>query len=121
MGKSHPIPFFLKEEELSGDELEALIKDRYGHGSEFVVYNEDSKERDDKVSEVDSLKDPTVWRVKCMVGREQQLAFCFMQKYIDLDNYGNKMQIISAFALDHVKGYVFIEADKECDVTEVFP
>lgn len=67
VGKSHPLPFFLKEEELSGDELEALIKDRYGHGSEFVVYNEDSKERDDKISEVDSLKDPTVWRVKCMV------------------------------------------------------
>ncbi|XP_008794002.2 protein RNA-directed DNA methylation 3 [Phoenix dactylifera] len=118
VGKSHPLPFFLKEEELSGDELEALIKDRYGHGSEFVVYNEDSKERDDRVSEVDSLKDPSVWRVKCMVGRERQIAFCFMQKYIDLNNFGNKIQIISAFALDHVKGYVFIEADKEYDVTE---
>ena len=44
-----------------------------------------------------------------------------MQKYIDLNNYGSKMQIISAFALDHVKGYVFIEADKECDIIEVFP
>ncbi|XP_010933199.1 uncharacterized protein [Elaeis guineensis] len=118
VGKSHPVPFFLKEEELSGDELEALIKDRYGHGSEFVVYNEDSKERDDRISEVDSLKDPTVWRVKCMGGRERQIAFCFMQKYIDLNNYGSKMQIISAFALDHVKGYVFIEADKECDIIE---
>lgn len=47
------------------------------------------------------------------------MAFCFMQKFVDLDCLGNKLQIVSAFALDHVKGFVFVEADKANDVSEV--
>lgn len=53
------------------------------------------------------------------VGRERQIAFCLMQKYVDLQKFGTKVPIISAFALDHVRGFVFVEAEKACDVTEV--
>jgi len=28
--------------------------------------------------------------------------------------------IITAFALDHVRGFVFVEAEKACDVTEPY-
>lgn len=42
-----------------------------------------------------------------------------MQKFIDLQNFGSKLLIISVFTLDHVKGYVYIEADKAYDVSEV--
>lgn len=58
----------MKEEELSGDELEELIKDRYGRASEYVVYDEDPKECDDGVSVEHSAEDQKIWRVKCMVG-----------------------------------------------------
>lgn len=61
------LPFFVKEEELSGDELEELIKDRYGRSSKYVVHAEDSKESGDEVSAADLMKDPTVWKIKCMV------------------------------------------------------
>ena len=53
------------------------------------------------------------------VGRERQMAFCFMQKFVDLQKIGTKVPIITAFALDHVRGFVFVEAEKACDVTEV--
>jgi len=53
------------------------------------------------------------------VGRERNSAFCLMQKYVDLMSLGNKIQIISAFAIDHVKGYIYIEADRQSDVIEV--
>lgn len=42
-----------------------------------------------------------------------------MHKYVDLKSLGSKLQIISAFALEHVKGFIFIEADKQNDITEV--
>lgn len=42
-----------------------------------------------------------------------------MQKYVDLHSMGTKLHIISAFALDHVKGFIFIEAYKQCDLNEV--
>ncbi|WOK93955.1 protein RNA-directed DNA methylation 3 isoform X2 [Canna indica] len=118
VGKSHQLPFFVKEEELSGDELEELIKERYNESSGYVVYNDDSAEGDDKGSGADELKDVTIWRVKCMAGRERQLAFCLMEKYVQMDNLGTKLQIVSAFALEHVKGYVFVEADKLSGVIE---
>ena len=47
------------------------------------------------------------------------MAFCFMQKFLDLKKFGTKVPIISAFSLDHVRGFVFVEAEKACDVTEV--
>ncbi|CAL9773923.1 unnamed protein product [Musa acuminata subsp. burmannicoides] len=116
-GQSHHLPFFVKEE-LSGDELEELINDRYAHGSDHVTYNDDSAECDVKASEADGMKDVIIWKVKCMVGRERQMTFCFMQKYVELENLGTKLQISSVFALEHVKGYVFVEADKLYDVIE---
>lgn len=42
-----------------------------------------------------------------------------MQKFVDLKPLGTKLQIISAFAVDHVKGFIFIESDKQSDVNEV--
>ena len=42
-----------------------------------------------------------------------------MQKFVDLRAMGTKLQLVSAFAVDHIKGFVFIEADKLCDVQEV--
>lgn len=42
-----------------------------------------------------------------------------MQKFVDLKRLGTKLQIISAFAVDHIKGFVYIEADKEIDIIEV--
>jgi hypothetical protein len=42
-----------------------------------------------------------------------------MQKYVDLKLLGTKLQILSVFALDHLKGFIYIEADKQNDVNEV--
>lgn len=42
-----------------------------------------------------------------------------MQKFVDLVALGTKLQIISAFALDHVKGFIYIEAERQNDVNEV--
>ena len=42
-----------------------------------------------------------------------------MHKYVDLQSLGTKLQIIFAFSVDHVKGFIYIEADKQCDINEV--
>ncbi|KAF2296607.1 hypothetical protein GH714_000539 [Hevea brasiliensis] len=51
----------------------------------------------------------------CQIGRERETAVCLMQKYIDK---GSELQIRSAIALDHLKNYIYIEADKEAHVRE---
>lgn len=42
-----------------------------------------------------------------------------MQKFFDLRSQGQDLQIRSAVALDHLKGYLYVEADKEAYVKQV--
>lgn len=42
-----------------------------------------------------------------------------MQKYVDMKLLGSKLQIISVFSLDHLKGFIYIESEKQCDINEV--
>lgn len=64
--KSCPLPVIIKDEEMSDDELEEAIKERY-RGSGFVSYDEDVKKCDESLLVVHATKDPSAWRVKCMV------------------------------------------------------
>ncbi|GJV60942.1 putative reverse transcriptase domain-containing protein [Tanacetum coccineum] len=43
----------------------------------------------------------------CMVGHEKHSAFCIMQKCVDLKSIGTRLQIVSAFDMEHVKGFSF--------------
>ena len=42
-----------------------------------------------------------------------------MQKYVDVLSLGTKLQIISAFALENVKGFIYIESERQFDINEV--
>lgn len=69
-GKVHNFPFFPKEEELSEEELDKMLEERYKDGSKFVTYADDDYETKRSVQRnaiAPSVKDPTVWKVKCMV------------------------------------------------------
>ncbi|KAJ9175488.1 hypothetical protein P3X46_014038 [Hevea brasiliensis] len=118
--KMQNIPFIPKEEAMDEEEFDKMMEERYKEGSSFVTYAEDAFETKsmERNTHFPSARDPTIWKVKCMVGRERHSAFCLMQKFADLKSLGTKLQIISAFAVDHVKGFVYIEADKQCDINE---
>ncbi|CAA6653737.1 unnamed protein product [Spirodela intermedia] len=117
-GRKSNAPFFLKEEELSGSELEEFVEERYGRGSDHVLYDEDDKESELRKSLLHCPDDPAVWRVRCKVGHERQLVFCLIQKFVSLHSLGSKLPVVSVFFLEHIKGYVYIEADKQHDITE---
>ncbi|KAJ4720705.1 Transcription elongation factor Spt5 [Melia azedarach] len=115
------LPFLPKEEEMNEEEFDKMMEERYKDGSRFIRYAEDDYENKrfvDRNDHVPSVKDPTIWKVKCMVGRERQSVFCLMQKFVDLQSLGTKLQIISAFAVDHIKGFIYVEAEKQYDVNE---
>ncbi|KAB1219015.1 hypothetical protein CJ030_MR3G015069 [Morella rubra] len=119
-GKAQNLPLLPKEEEMNEEEFDKIMEERYKDGSNFVTYAGDDYEN--KLVEtnflVPSAKDPTIWKVKCMVGRERHSTFCLMQKYVDMKLLGSKLQIISVFSLDHLKGFIYIEAEKQCDINE---
>lgn len=53
------------------------------------------------------------------LGHEREAAICLMQKYIDQDLQNQPLLIKSAIALDHLKGYLYIESEKEAYVRQV--
>jgi len=71
--RSHPLPLQVKEEELSGDELEEFIMNRYSNGVKYAADRSYSREDDDIFPMDGALKEPTIWRVKCMVCDQQKL------------------------------------------------
>ncbi|XP_020517829.1 putative transcription elongation factor SPT5 homolog 1, partial [Amborella trichopoda] len=56
--------------------------------------------------------------VKCAIGHEREVAFCLMQKCMDVQSQGIKQQIKSVITLDYLTNYIYIEADKEAHVKE---
>ncbi|XP_039023557.1 protein RNA-directed DNA methylation 3-like [Hibiscus syriacus] len=117
--KAPNLPFVPKEEVIE-EEFDKMMEERYRDGARFTTFDEDyeAKGSIEKNSTVPPAKDPIIWKIKCVVGRERHSTFCLMQKFIDMKSLGTKLQIISAFSVDHVKGFFYIEADKQCDINE---
>ncbi|RCV08551.1 hypothetical protein SETIT_1G335500v2 [Setaria italica] len=75
---------------------------------------------DEEVTEIEqqallpSVKDPKLWMVKCAIGHERETAVCLMQKFLDRPD----LQIKSVVALEHLKNFIYVEAEKEAHVKE---
>ncbi|RDX94228.1 Protein RNA-directed DNA methylation 3, partial [Mucuna pruriens] len=115
-------PYVPKEEMMDEEEYRRIVEERLRDPSRTIRFADEFD--DDKVIDPSSIRAganeliPTIWKVKCTVGRERLSAFCLMQKFADLNSLGTTLKIISAFAVDHMKGFVYIEADKQYDINE---
>lgn len=113
--RTHRRPSLLmhQEDQLDVDELSKQIHERYARPS-HIEYGDDATEVEQQAL-LPSVKDPKLWMIKCQIGREREAVICLMQKYIDK---GSQLQIKSAVALDHLKNYIYVEAEKESHVRE---
>ncbi|KAH7525189.1 hypothetical protein FEM48_Zijuj06G0198700 [Ziziphus jujuba var. spinosa] len=102
-----------EEDQEDYEALERRIQARYAKSS-HREYDEETTDVDQQAL-LPSVRDPKFWMVKCAIGREREVAVCLMQKFIDK---GSELQITSAFALDHLKNYIYVEAHKEAHVRE---
>ncbi|KAF2308837.1 hypothetical protein GH714_021617 [Hevea brasiliensis] len=110
----HRRPLLPREDDQEDVEaLERSIQARYARSS-HTEYDEETTDVEQQAL-LPSVRDPKLWMVKCAIGRERETAVCLMQKCIDK---GSELQIRSAIALDHLKNYIYIEADKEAHVRE---
>ncbi|KAL7117819.1 hypothetical protein ACP275_03G096900 [Erythranthe tilingii] len=111
----HRRPLLPREDEQEEDveEIERRIQERYSK-SLHVEYDEEATDVEQQAL-LPSIRDSKLWMVKCAIGREREIAVSLMQKCIDK---GSEMRIRSAIAIDHLKNYIYIEADKEAHVKE---
>ncbi|KAL6962354.1 hypothetical protein U1Q18_037311, partial [Sarracenia purpurea var. burkii] len=113
--RMHRRPLLPREDDQEDVEaLERSIQERYSARSRHTEYDEETTDVDQQAL-LPSVRDPKLWLVKCSIGREREAAVCLMQKCLDK---GSELQIRSAIALDHLKNYIYVEADKEAHVKE---
>ncbi|TPX43863.1 hypothetical protein SeLEV6574_g04831 [Synchytrium endobioticum] len=62
------------------------------------------------------IRDPKLYLLKCIPGKERDIVWNIMRKYMDFMTTTTPLSITSAFAKDNLKGYFYIEADKEAHV-----
>ncbi|KAK1371247.1 Transcription elongation factor SPT5 [Heracleum sosnowskyi] len=110
----HRQPLLPREDDQEDlDTILENMKARYARATK-VEYEEEATEVEQQAL-LPSVRDPKLWMVKCAIGHEREVAVCLMQKCIDK---GPDLQIKSAIALEHLKNYIYIEADKEAHVKE---
>eukprot|EP00158_Paraphelidium_tribonemae_P006172 Partr_v1_DN27710_c0_g1_i2_m67689 putative The SPT4-SPT5 complex mediates both activation and inhibition of transcription elongation, and plays a role in pre- mRNA processing. This complex seems to be important for the stability of the RNA polymerase II elongation machinery on the chromatin template but not for the inherent ability of this machinery to translocate down the gene len=63
-----------------------------------------------------SAKDPNLWLVRCKIGRERDIAFNLMRKYLQYQGSETPLNIKSVIARDGLKGYIYVEARSQSDV-----
>lgn len=61
--------------------------------------------------------DPKLWLVKCKKGKERENVFTLLKKYF-FNAKSMNLKIFSAFSIDALKGYIYVEAYKEANVRE---
>ncbi|PAN08467.1 hypothetical protein PAHAL_1G415200 [Panicum hallii] len=109
-----PHPSSMMEDEEALEEYLRRLRERSGCGTtSHSDYVEEVTEVEQQAL-LPSVKDPKLWMVKCAIGHERETAVCLMQKFIDRSD----LQIKTVVALEHLKNFIYIEAEKEAHVKE---
>eukprot|EP00898_Chlorokybus_atmophyticus_P002859 jgi/Chlat1/3574/Chrsp234S03564 len=102
-------------EEDNDEEIQKFIEERYG-SARYQEMDDAERSEVEQQGLFPSVKDPKLWMVGCKTGHEREGAACLMQKFLDKAAAGEPLLIKSAIALDHLKGYVYVEAYAESHV-----
>ncbi|KAG2448985.1 hypothetical protein HYH02_005739 [Chlamydomonas schloesseri] len=62
--------------------------------------------------------DPKLWLVTCKAGHEREAVVQLLQKCYTMAERGTPLRIMSAVALDHLPGFIYVEAAKESHVMD---
>ncbi|KAL5639866.1 hypothetical protein ACGC1H_006441 [Rhizoctonia solani] len=95
----------LNERDLA--ELAQDYKDRYQRSA--ARYTGDADQVPQRLL-MPSVNDPHLFQVRVKVGREKELVFSLMRKYMDKEHANNPLEIFSAFQRDSLPGLIYVEA-----------
>lgn len=105
---------------MTEEELERQVRERYRN------YRDAPDDAELETADIDitrqsllpTVKDPKIWSVACRAGKEREVVVTVLQKYFNMINTPTPILIYSCYALDHLKGIFWVEADKEAHVKQ---
>ena len=128
-----------RDEELTAEQLEAMVRERYGGGSRRGEGGAGASDEDGgrelghhlrraaagvagaaaQQARLPTHEDPKLWLLETRGGQEREAVVNLMQKAADHEARGlPPLGVSAAFAQDHLRGYFYVEAHKEAHVLE---
>ena len=125
----------LDKQRLIGEEedaqvIAARLKERYGKSAAMGAFRGDMEHVPQNVL-IPSVTDPKLWMVKCKVifniysrltglqpGSEKAIIFNLTRKSIVMENGNAPLQLLSCFCRDSLKGYIYLEAERQAHVAQ---
>jgi transcription elongation factor SPT5 len=103
-----------RAEEIVAEKLAVVLKERYGR--QRVNMAEASAVPQHLL--LPSVKDPSVYAIKCKIGKEQEVVYSILKRIAEtLDN--SLAGVTSVFAREKaMQGYIYVEAEKKPDVAK---
>jgi len=65
-----------------------------------------------------SVEDPSIWAIKCKIGKEKDIVLQILQRTITMRNRKQPVEITSVFERDSLRGYIYVEARKAAQVAD---
>ena len=93
-------------------ELQRLVDTRYGHAAQ-MNFDDDGAMAEGAVGQASlqpTIRDPKLYRVSCLAGREKEGVICLMQKHFSMAAKGTPLAISGAVAPEHLKASIYVEA-----------
>lgn len=111
-----------EEEEENPEEIARRLEERYGGNKAYAAgdFGDMATETTavGQQSLLPTIEDPKLWMVHCRPGNERLACLQLLQKYYSMQEKGTPLNITSAVCLDHLKGYIYVEAQKEAHVMD---
>ncbi|TPX32226.1 hypothetical protein SmJEL517_g04657 [Synchytrium microbalum] len=104
-----------KEEDQDAEKIAARMNQRYSGHYQSGQYRGDYERVPREVLKP-QVGDPRLWLLKCVPGKERDIVWSIIRKYTEFLHTKTPLLITSAFAKDNLKGYIYIESDKEAYV-----
>ncbi|MEW5310983.1 MAG: hypothetical protein WDW38_002733 [Sanguina aurantia] len=105
-------------DERSAEEMAAYIEEKYRDLAQRGEEDEDDGGTVGQQGLNPTPNDPKLWLVTVRPGMERMVAVQLMQKFAIMKERGTPLMIKSVVALDHLKGYVYVESEKESYVKD---
>ncbi|KAI8050351.1 hypothetical protein BDF22DRAFT_745680 [Syncephalis plumigaleata] len=94
-----------RDEEINAEELAAQLRERYSRDDYASGGRRGNIEHVTERMKLPDVKGPKLWMIKCKPGKEWDVVNHIIKKCLT-----GRFDVLSAFARDSLKGYVYIEA-----------
>jgi transcription elongation factor SPT5 len=105
----------LQEDKFDPEAEEARLKRLYGRSASRIDHDVERVPQQFLLPDVSS---PKLWLVRCRIGKEKELVFNLMRKFLMNEYKENPLIITSAVWRENLKGFIYVEAHKQAHVQQ---